>query len=146
MAGTTEKDRAWIESNMPQNAEFSDETDRIAKLDLQGPLSGRILEEMVGTTIINDLKRFTFTVVDVDDIAVTLIRTGYTGELGYELFFPKEDAVKIWDKLMAFDEVLPVGLGARDTLRLEMGYSLYGSDIDEERTPVEAGLERFVDI
>ncbi|MFC1549032.1 glycine cleavage T C-terminal barrel domain-containing protein, partial [Candidatus Omnitrophota bacterium] len=68
----------------------------------------------------------------------------YTGELGYELFFPVTSAGKVWDMLLGVEGVKPVGLGARDTLRLEKGYSLYGNDIDEQHTPFEANLARFV--
>jgi aminomethyltransferase len=71
-------------------------------------------------------------------------RTGYTGELGYELFIPAEKVCELWDLLLTDERVKPAGLGARDVLRLEVGYSLYGSDIDEETTPLEAGLEGFV--
>jgi aminomethyltransferase len=66
-------------------------------------------------------------------------RTGYTGELGYELFLPAEQAVALWEALAADPRVAPAGLGARDTIRLEMGYPLYGQDLDEEHTPAEAG-------
>lgn len=66
-------------------------------------------------------------------------RTGYTGELGYELYLPAEKALEVWEKLVQDERVEPVGLGARDTLRLEIGYPLYGQDLDEEHTPKEAG-------
>jgi aminomethyltransferase len=71
-------------------------------------------------------------------------RTGYTGELGYEIFLPAEKTAELWDLLLIDQRVKPAGLGARDVLRLEVGYSLYGSDIDEGTTPLEAGLEGFV--
>jgi aminomethyltransferase len=71
-------------------------------------------------------------------------RTGYTGELGYEIFLPAEKTAELWDLLLGDGRVKPAGLGARDVLRLEVGYSLYGSDIDEATTPLEAGLEVFV--
>jgi aminomethyltransferase len=71
-------------------------------------------------------------------------RTGYTGELGYEIFLPAEKVVELWNLLLADQRVKPAGLGARDVLRLEVGYSLYGSDIDETTTPLEAGLDAFV--
>ena len=90
------------------------------------------------------MKRYWFTNVEIEGAKVLLSRTGYTGEAGYELFFPKKYADEIWDKLNAFKEIIPTGLGARDTLRLEMGYSLYGSDIDEGHTPFESNLARFV--
>ena len=72
-------------------------------------------------------------------------RTGYTGELGYEIYCGNDRIVQLWQLLLEDGRVKPAGLGARDLLRLEMGYSLYGSDLDETTTPLEAGLERFVD-
>jgi aminomethyltransferase len=71
-------------------------------------------------------------------------RTGYTGELGYEIFLPADKVVELWRQLLADERVKPAGLGARDLLRLEMGYSLYGNDLSPEITPLEAGLGVFV--
>lgn len=78
-----------------------------------------------------------------DDIIIS--RTGYTGELGYEIYSNNITAEKIWDTLISDQRILPAGLGARDLLRLEMGYSLYGNEIDENTTPLEAKLDMFVD-
>ena len=78
------------------------------------------------------------------EVEAIVSRTGYTGELGYEIFLPAEKTVELWDLLLADERVKPAGLGARDLLRLEVGYSLYGSDIDETTTPLEAGLAAFV--
>ena len=143
-AGTVEKDKEWIRSNISGEAEFNDESGKIAKLDLQGPLSGEILSRVAERSTVERIKRYYFTNTGINGIEVLLSRTGYTGEPGYELFFPAESATVIWDMLLKFDEVKPVGLGARDTLRMEMGYSLYGNDIDECHTPFEANLARFV--
>jgi len=147
-AGTVEKDRMWIESRISPSvrfsASFSDESEKTAKLDLQGPSSAQVLSRLVDRAVVNGIKRYYFTYTNIAGIKVLLSRTGYTGELGYELFFPVEHAERIWDMLLEFDDVKPVGLGARDTLRLEKGYSLYGNDIDEERTPFEANLAKFV--
>ena len=73
-------------------------------------------------------------------------RTGYTGELGYEIYYPWDKTVQVWDFLLKDKRVKPAGLGARDVLRLEMAYPLYGNDIDETITPLEAGLNKFVDL
>ena len=143
-AGTIDKDRQWIEKNISKDVSFFDDSPNVAKLDIQGPASGKILSELVGEDIINTLKRYWFTKVEIDGINVILSRTGYTGELGYELFFPTEGAETLWDRLLESPEVKPVGLGARDTLRMEMGYSLYGHEINDTRTPLEAGLSRFI--
>ncbi|MFC1480407.1 glycine cleavage system aminomethyltransferase GcvT, partial [Candidatus Omnitrophota bacterium] len=143
-AGTVRKDKRWIETHISFGTEFRDESDNTAKLDLQGPSSGEVLCQLIGRPIVEEIKRYHFVKCDIKGVNVLLSRTGYTGELGYELFFPKAYAVKIWDTLSEFEEVKPVGLGARDTLRLEMGYSLYGNDIDEDHTPFEANLAKFV--
>ncbi len=85
------------------------------------------------------LKYFNFTWTEFAGAKVMISRTGYTGELGYELFLPATAALALWEALAADPRVLPAGLGARDTIRLEMGYPLYGQDLDEEHTPAEAG-------
>jgi len=143
-AGTIEKDSAWIKDHLSGGTEFIDESKKTAKLDLQGPLSGEIISEFTDKDTIYDLKRYNFTQVEIEGVKVLLSRTGYTGELGYELFFSADSAFKLWDLLIKAGGVKPVGLGARDTLRMEMGYSLYGNDIDEDSTPLEANLSRFV--
>jgi aminomethyltransferase len=143
-AGTVEKDKKWIESNISEEVRFSDESEKIAKLDLQGPLSLEVLSRLVDRPTIGGIKRYYFIHTEIKGIKVLLSRTGYTGELGYELFFPVSSAIDVWDMISKFDDVKPIGLGARDTLRMEMGYSLYGNDIDENRTPFEANLAKFV--
>lgn len=143
-AGTTDKDSGWIRKNIEEGVSFFDDSKNIAKLDLQGPLSGEVIAAVSSGEEVKTLKRFTFTKVDIDGVKVLVSRTGYTGEVGYELFFPQEMAGRMWDLLLENKDVKPVGLGARDTLRLEVGYSLYGSDIDEDHSPLEANLERFV--
>jgi aminomethyltransferase len=143
-AGTVDKDRKWVEKNVSRGNFFIDDSDNIAKIDIQGPSSGEIMASLAGEKTVSALKRFCFTKVDIKGVMVLSSRTGYTGELGYELFFPVSSAEEVWDMLLKSGDVKPVGLGARDTLRIEMGYSLYGSDIDEDHTPFEANLARFV--
>lgn len=143
-AGTIEKDKAWVLKHLSPTTGFSDESPNVAKLDLQGPLSGKVLSAVIGEDAIRDMKRYRFAFHQVNGVKTLVSRTGYTGELGYELFFPAQEAEAFWDMLLRFDDVKPIGLGARDTLRLEMGYSLYGNDIDEEHTPFEARLDKFV--
>lgn len=143
-AGRITEDKSWIKGKVSPGTEFRDETQKIAKLDLQGPSSGRVLETLLGPSVIQGIKRYYFTHVKIGGVKILLSRTGYTGELGYELFFPREEAKNIWEKLINFSEVKPIGLGARDTLRMEMGYSLYGNDISELTTPFEANLKKFV--
>lgn len=145
-AGCVEKDAKWIKRRVSSEVEFSDESQETAKLDLQGPLSGKILSKLIGQESIEKIKRYHFVYTDINGIKVLLSRTGYTGELGYELFFSSQYVVRVWNMLLGFDGVKPIGLGARDLLRLEMGYSLYGNDIDEKHTPFEANLQKFVDM
>ena len=132
-------DFAELAKRLPRECTVSDESDRTAKLDLQGPLSAGILTEL---GIPEDAlpAYYHFADVKIDGVDVLLSRTGYTGELGYELYFHAESAVGMWRRLLAFRDVKPAGLGARDTLRLEMGYPLYGHEMNESTTPVEAGF------
>ena len=92
------------------------------------------------------LKYFNFAWTEFNGAKLMVSRTGYTGELGYELFLPASQAVALWEAIAADPRVAPAGLGARDTLRLEMCYPLNGSDLSPERTPIEAGLGFFVDL
>jgi len=143
-AGTIEKDRAWIEKHISAETKFMDDSDNIAKIDLQGPFSGSIMKTFVDENLIDNLGRYSFVDTKIDGENVVLGRTGYTGELGYEIFMSNETAEKIWNMLLNKNGVKAVGLGARDTLRLEAGYPLYGNELDEIHTPLEANLERFV--
>ncbi len=143
-AGTTRKDSKWIQDHLSGGTAFSDESKNIAKLDVQGPLSAAVMTSLIEKKVIDNLKRHYFVNIKIAGVDVLFSRTGYTGELGYELFFPASSASVVWDILFSLDDMKPIGLGARDTLRLEMGYSLYGSDIDEEHTPLEANLAKFV--
>ena len=114
-----------------------------AKLDLQGPQSRQVLTAVCGEQIAQ-LPYFKFISLDLLGVPAVVSRTGYTGELGYEIFLPSAKVAELWQLLLSDPRVKPAGLGARDLLRLEVGYSLYGSDLDEQTTPLEAGLEAFV--
>lgn len=132
-------------SNRLTGGEFSDISAITAKLDLQGPCSREVLVAAFGDRIAS-LPYFRFMQTDILDAGAIVSRTGYTGELGYEIFLPVDRAVELWDLLLKDRRVRPAGLGARDVLRLEVGYSLYGNDLDETVTPLEAGLGMFVDL
>jgi aminomethyltransferase len=122
------------------DALLEDLSDTIALLALQGPDAARILQQHTDTDL-SKIKYYEFTtgtVAGVDKVYIS--RTGYTGEDGFELYVPAEHARKIWIALTASGEVIPVGLGARDSLRLEMGMALYGNDLDDTTTPLEASL------
>jgi aminomethyltransferase len=145
-AGTAARDAAWIKAHISPGTVFVDDSENTAKIDIQGPVSGELLERVADKTLLRSLGRFSFARTDICGTPALLSRTGYTGENGYEIFIPSRAAKKMWELLMGLKGTEPAGLGARDTLRLEMGYCLYGSDIDEEHTPLEAGLGRFVDM
>ena len=121
-------------------AELYDESDGIALLALQGPLARDVLALLTGA----DLDRigfYHFAQAEVTGVTAVISRTGYTGEDGFELYVEAGDGPAVWRALLEGEiAVTPAGLGARDTLRLEMGYALYGSDIDEGTTPLEARL------
>jgi len=143
-AASLERDRQWIESHLSPDTEFADESDRTGKIDLQGPKSEDIMIQLLGPGALSALHRFRCRYVKINGVRVLLSRTGYTGEHGYELFFPIESTETLWDLLLSYPPVKPVGLGARDTLRIEKGLPLYGHELNEHRTPLEANFERFV--
>ncbi|MFL5599571.1 MAG: glycine cleavage system aminomethyltransferase GcvT [Gemmatimonadaceae bacterium] len=119
---------------------LEDISDQIALLALQGPKAAEILQRHTDTDL-SKIKYYEFTtgkVAGVDKVYIS--RTGYTGEDGFELYFPAEQAPKIWSALTKSGDVTPAGLGARDSLRLEMGMALYGNDLDDTTTPLEASL------
>ncbi len=139
-AGPYEAVAALLKAEVPG---LSDETPATAKIDVQGPGSRSVLVE-VGLEAAASLRYYTVCRTQWQGCDVILSRTGYTGELGFEVYLPNDRAVALWRALLAHDGVQPAGLGARDTLRTEMGYLLSGQDFDESRTPLEAGMERFV--
>lgn len=140
---TTEKDVAHFRKYLTNNARFTDVTFQTGKLDIQGPQSREILKRLVPA--IDRLQYYAFDFFDLLGEHVLISRTGYTGELGYEIFYPWDKTVDLWKALLAHKEVKPAGLGARDILRLEVGYSLYGHELNDHISPLEAGLTRFID-
>lgn len=144
-ASNIEKDWNWISKYNTRGVEMHNISDKTCLLAIQGPNATKILQPLVDTDIMN-LKYYTFTkgkFAGVDNVLVSA--TGYTGAGGVEIYFEDKDgaAEKIWDAIFeigAPQGLKPIGLGARDTLRLEMGYCLYGNDIDDTTSPLEAGL------
>jgi len=144
-ASNIEKDWNWIQKYNRNNAEIHNISDKTCLLAIQGPNACKMLQPLTEMDIIN-LKYYTFVkgkFAGVDNVLVSA--TGYTGAGGVEIYFEDKDgaADKIWDAIFetgASQGLKPAGLGARDTLRLEMGYCLYGNDIDESTSPLEAGL------
>jgi aminomethyltransferase len=143
-SATTAGDREWIQSRLSSETMFEDISDRTAKIDLQGPAAQEVLQPLCSDDL-SPLKYFQFMQTNVDDIKMLVSRTGYTGEFGYELYMPAEHAVQTWQVLLTNDKVLPVGLGARDTLRLEVGLPLYGHELGPGRSPVSAGMTFAID-
>ncbi|MDA8413264.1 MAG: glycine cleavage system aminomethyltransferase GcvT [Desulfobacteraceae bacterium] len=141
-AATAPKDFAVISGRLTGGT-FTDISADTGKLDIQGPLSREVLVAVLGAQVA-DIPYFKFITTKILGSDAIVSRTGYTGELGYEVFIPAEKTGELWDLLLKNERVKPAGLGARDVLRLEVGYSLYGNDIDEYTTPLEAGLESFV--
>jgi len=144
-AVTRYKDSEHIKNNLSAGVVLEDISDNTAKLDLQGPLSRDILTGVFGSDILG-LKYYHFIELTILSKQAIISRTGYTGELGYEIYIDAECAAEVWNILLKSEKVKPAGLGARDTLRLEMGLPLYGQDIDETTTPLEAGFDRFIDL
>jgi len=143
-ASNTTKDLRWVEKNAElfEQAEVEDKSDYYDLIALQGPISREIIQPLLEEDISN-LKYYTFIETDIAGVEAIVSRTGYTGELGFEVYLKAEDAVKVWNAMLkeGSDKGLkPAGLGARDTLRLEKALCLYGNDIDETTNPLEANL------
>lgn len=141
-ASNDDKDFSWIQQNIPKGAVAEHVSDQYAQLALQGPAAAGILAQLTPAPV-TGMKGFTFTRDKVAGRTALLARTGYTGEDGFEIYCAPADAVAIWEALMDKGRsagLEPVGLGARDTLRLEACLALYGNDIDETTTLLEAGL------
>jgi aminomethyltransferase len=144
-ASNIEKDWNWISQFNTEGVEMHNISEKTCLLAIQGPNATKILQPLVDTDIMN-LKYYTFTkgkFAGVDNVVVSA--TGYTGSGGVEIYFEDKDGAgeKIWDAIFeigAPQGLKPIGLGARDTLRLEMGYCLYGNDIDDTTSPLEGGL------
>lgn len=142
-ASNIEKDWNWLVSQNTEGAELENASDRIGQLAIQGPKAIQVLQHLTSINL-STIKYYTFVVGEMAGINDVIISaTGYTGAGGFELYFHNSDAQKIWKAVFEAGVpygIKPIGLGARDTLRLEMGYSLYGNDIDDTTSPIEAGL------
>ena len=146
-AGTREKDFYWLKSNLKGDVSLEDLSDSTAKIDIQGPESKAIMEKVFSGLDLSSLGRFYFTYWNFDGHRLMVSNTGYTGEAGYELFIHSEAASGLWNTLLDAGKdffLIPCGLAARDSLRLEASYSLYGHELDETVNPVEAGLSWVV--
>lgn len=131
-------DFSTIASRLPEGLSFTDESDAIGKIDLQGPGSLAAFERILPGPW-RQMPYFGILRAKFDGSPLIVSRTGYTGELGFELYMPTEKALAMWEACVADPDVEAAGLGARDTLRLEVGLPLYGQDLDTGHTPAEAG-------
>lgn len=150
-ASNIEKDWNWCISHNTEGAELENSSDNMAQLAVQGPKAIQALQKLTDINLA-DIPYYTFKVGEfAGEKNVIISNTGYTGAGGFELYFYPDAAMKIWDAVFeagAEFGIKPIGLGARDTLRLEMGFCLYGNDIDDTTSPIEAGLgwiTKFVD-
>lgn len=142
-ASNIEKDWNWCVSHNTEGAELENASDHMAQLAVQGPKAILALQKLTSINL-SELPYYTFTHGEfAGEKDVIISNTGYTGAGGFELYFYPEAAMKIWNAVFEAGEefgIKPIGLGARDTLRLEMGFCLYGNDLDDTTSPIEAGL------
>lgn len=142
-AANSDKDFRWVREHAEGKVEVADVSARYAQLALQGPAAEKILQPLTALQL-GEIKSFHFVYGDVGSIRCLVARTGYTGEDGFELYCQSGDAERLWNALMqggGAEGLVPAGLGARDTLRLEKAYPLYGHELDDTTTPLEAGLD-----
>ncbi len=142
-ASNIEKDFNWMIGNNEYSVEIKNRSDDYSLLAVQGPNSKNVIDKLAEEEL--DLKYYHFSQIRLAGVDMLISRTGYTGELGYELYFTgdEEEAEKVWNKIFEAGkeyDIQPAGLAARDSLRLEMGFCLYGNDIDQTTNPIEAGL------
>ncbi len=142
-AANEQKDWDWISSHNDQGVSMTNATDQYCLFAVQGPKATSVLQQLTDIDL-GAIKYYHFTIGSIAGASEVIISaTGYTGSGGFELYVKNEDAQTVWDNLFAAgaaEGIKPIGLGARDTLRLEMGFCLYGNDIDETTSPIEAGL------
>jgi aminomethyltransferase len=146
-ASNVDKDYAWIvEQTRHFDVAAVNTSARYALIALQGPLARQVMQRLSNVDLAG-IKYYWFAHGEIAGVRGTLSRTGYTGEDGYEVFVPPQQAVKVWDAILEAgrdEDVIPAGLGARDTLRLEAAMRLYGNDIDDTTTVLDADLEWIV--
>ena len=140
-ASNIKKNLDWLNDNNSYDCKIENKSNDFSLLALQGPESLNLLQKLTKVNL-SDLEYYTFTHAEVSEINNVIIsRTGYTGELGYELYVKNKYVLKLWQDLFLNDKNLkPIGLAARNTLRLEKGFCLYGNDINDSTSPLEAGL------
>ncbi len=141
-AANREKDYQWVKSQKEGRVDILDNSDSYVQLAIQGPKAEAVLQKLTDLDL-SSIQYYGFTYGKVNGTRALISRTGYTGEKGFEIYIPVEEAPSIWERLFQVGkpfEIMAAGLAARNTLRLEVGYCLYGHEIDETTTPWEAGL------
>jgi aminomethyltransferase len=141
-AATKDKDFQWLRNHQEGSVDIYDCSEEYSQLAVQGPLSEKVVQSITNTNL-SELKFYRFVWGEAAGARALIARTGYTGEDGFELYIPPSMSESVWHALFeagARFNISPAGLAARNSLRLEMRYPLYGNDIDESRTPLEAGL------
>ena len=140
-ASNMEKDLAWINKHNTFGCSIDNQSDNYSLLAIQGPKAIKLLQELTNINL-SEIKYYNFkigAIAEIEDVIIS--RTGYTGEIGFELYVKNESTKKLWDAIFSTSvELKPIGLAARDTLRLEKGFCLYGNDINDSTSPIEAGL------
>lgn len=147
-ASRIDRDLAWIGQNVSGDVRVENRSDQTGLIAIQGPMAQRVLSKLTDYDL-ESMPCYWAGEAEIAGMMVLFSRTGYTGEDGFEIYLPPELCVKVWDELTSAGEecgIGPVGLGARDSLRLEMKYMLYGNDIDETTNPIQAGLSWIVKI
>ena len=145
-AANIDKDYAWISEQVKAfDAVAENQSDYYGQLAIQGPKAEAVVEKVLGLPC-QELVFYTFKKMDVEGETIIISRTGYTGEDGFEIYASHGLIQKMWDKLIESGEAKPCGLGCRDTLRFEVGLPLYGDELTDELTPIEAGLGMFVKV
>lgn len=146
-AANKDKDYRWLLDHVTDDAYVKDLSPQTALIAVQGPYALRVVEKVLGQSVGN-LRYYSFADLDYGGETIRVSRTGYTGEDGFEIYHSPQLAGVLWDDIFAAGQlyqIQPIGLGARDTLRLEMRMPLYGNELTEKTTPLQAGLSRVVD-
>lgn len=141
-ASNIDKDYNWLDSHRPDSVKLDNQSEGWSLFAVQGPLAADALQSLTDTNLAG-MTYYTFEMGKIAGAEAIISATGYTGAGGFEIYIKNEDALKVWEAIFeagAAQDIKPIGLGARDTLRLEKGFCLYGNDIDDTTSPLEAGL------
>jgi aminomethyltransferase len=144
-ASNIEKDFEWMSSNLKGETKITNLSKEISLIALQGPLSAEVICRVLDPTLL-DIAPFRFVEFHATGVPLLISRTGYTGEDGFEIYLRSDSSAQLFERFLEEEEVGPVGLGARDTLRFEAKLPLYGNELSGQITPLDAGLKKFCDL